>query len=241
MSTIFPKWTNRIPTAVALSGGLLFVLVVAGAWYYVTPDFWRGGYMPRQPVNFSHQIHAGQLGMDCRYCHTHVEESYHANVPAAQTCMSCHTAVDSKSGYLKMAQSADGTSASAHWASADLAKVRMAYASSAPIEWRRVHKAPDYVQFPHMAHLKAGVSCFSCHSRIDTMPVVYQAEGMGMGFCLDCHRNPERHVVDTSQLRITDLRGVQEQLASAGQSGEGAALVSEKGLQPPQHCGACHY
>lgn len=254
MKPLFPKWMNHLPTLAA--GGTLGLLVFVswGGWYWLTPDFYKVGYMPKQPVDYSHQIHAGQLGMDCRYCHTHVEESYTANVPATNTCMNCHTAVNQTTGYLKKAMSADGTSASAHWANAGLAQVRAAYDSGKPIEWRKVHKVPDYVQFPHMAHLHAGVSCYSCHGRIDEMPVVFQAKGLAMGFCLDCHRNPEKHLLDTRGLlagvgsdkpsepiRVTDLRSVQAQLQSPGQAESGAALLSKLNLHPPQHCGACHY
>ena len=241
MSHLFPKWMNHLPTAGALAavGGLTFVSVAG--WYYLTPDFWRVGYQPKQTVAFSHQIHAGQLGMDCRYCHTHVEESYHANVPATSTCMNCHTVVNQTTGYLKKAVSADGASPSAHWVSKDLALVRESYDGGRPIEWRRIHKAPDYVHFPHSAHLKAGISCYSCHSRIDEMPVVYHAKGLGMGWCLDCHRQPEKHLIDTSQIRVTDLRVVEQQLKSPTQIESGKALKEKAGLLPPQHCGACHY
>ena len=241
MSNLFPKWTNHIPTVGAISAGLGLVMVVLGGWYYLTPDYFEVGYMPEQPVDYSHQIHAGQLGMDCRYCHTHVEESFHANVPSPSVCMNCHTAVDQTTGYLRKAVSADGASPSAHWMNESLARVRAAYDSSKPIEWRRVHKMPDYVQFPHAPHLKVGVSCYSCHSRIDEMPVVFQAHGMGMGWCLDCHREPEKHLVDKNQMKITDLRAVEAQLASADQVQQGLLLKEQQKLNPPQHCGACHY
>lgn len=241
MTTIFPKWTNKLPTLLAIGafGGLVFT--VLAVWYYANHKYTRVGYMPEQPINYSHQIHVGKLGMDCRYCHTDVEESYSANVPAPSTCMNCHTVVDQISGYLSFATSRDGQSPSPHWMNRDLQLVRAAYDSGRGIEWRRVHKVPDYAHFPHAAHLKAGVSCFSCHSRIDEMPVVYQAESLAMGWCLDCHRNPEKHLVDTTQVRITDLHAVEAMLASADQRERGARLREQRKLEPPQHCGACHY
>lgn len=241
MSNLFPKWMNHLPTAgaVGAAGGLAFVCFAG--WYWLHPAFWRVGYMPEQPVAFSHQIHAGQLGMDCRYCHTHVEESYHANVPATSTCMNCHTSVSQTTGYLSKAMSQDGTSPSAHWMSKDLALLRASYDSGRAVEWRKVHKAPDYVHFPHASHLKAGVSCYSCHARIDEMPVVHHAQSLAMGWCLDCHRNPEKHLIDTSQVRVTDLRTVERQLKSEGQRASGLELKEKLKLLPPQHCGACHY
>ncbi len=91
MSTVFPKWTNQLP-AMLLVGGLGSVSAIVGiVWYYFTPAYWSVGYMPTQPgTGFSHLIHAGKLGLDCRYCHTHVEESAEANVPNVATCMGCH-------------------------------------------------------------------------------------------------------------------------------------------------------
>lgn len=241
MSTIFPRWTNRLPTLAALSAGLGLALVVLGGWYYLTPDFFEVGYMPKQPVAFSHQLHAGQLGMDCRYCHTHVEESPHANIPSPNTCMNCHTVTDQMSGYLKKAVTADGTSPSAHWISRDLAKVRAAAYSGGSVDWRRIHKVPDYAHFNHSVHLKAGVSCYSCHQRIDEMPVVFQSESLSMGWCLECHRNPENNLIDRSEVRITDLNTVESLLASPTQQEAGLRLKEQLQLNPPQNCGACHY
>lgn len=255
-ANIFPKWMNHIPTATAIGGLAALTFVSFGYWYWLHPAFWRVGYMPDQPVDYSHQIHAGQLGMDCRYCHTHVEESYAANIPATSTCMNCHTVVNQTTGLLAKSVSADGTSPSAHWKNTELTRVRAAYDSGKPIEWRRVHKAPDYVQFPHSAHLNAGISCYSCHGRVDEMPVVVHAKDLAMGFCLECHREPEKYLVDTRGLlaqsatgstfheppiRVTDLRAVESQLASVAQEEMGRRLKEKLELHPPQHCGACHY
>src|SRR5258708_14733958 len=93
MSAIFPKWTYRLPVliipGVVLVGGAL----VAGAWYYFTPKYSRVGYQPIQPVSFSHATHAGQLGIDCRYCHNAVEKAWYSNIPASSVCMNCHNQV----------------------------------------------------------------------------------------------------------------------------------------------------
>ncbi len=238
MSLIFPRWTNAIPTiaAVGLLGGL--TATVGGFWYYATPKFFRVGYMPKQPGGgFNHQIHAGKLGMDCRYCHTKVEQGDEANIPNVATCYGCHA-----ENNLKLY-----TESEVHKQKTDF--IREAYAKDESIAWRRVHKVPDYVRnFPHAAHLRAGVSCVSCHGRIDTMPVVAQAEPLSMSWCLDCHRAPEKHLVDPSM--VTALADVEEQLSKRGANGGGGdstrsfnpgAWTEHMHLNPPSNCGACHH
>lgn len=215
--------------ALAAMGGV--PVVVAGTWYYATPDYFEVGYMPTQPgTGFNHMIHAGKLGMDCRYCHTKVEQSPEANIPNVATCYGCH---------------ADGrvNPATSTATDAKVQFVRDAYESDASIPWRRVHKLPDYVRnFPHHVHVKAGVSCFSCHGQIMGMPVVYQAQGLGMGWCLDCHRDPGKHLVPAD--KVTDLVWVEEELALRSQGGGGVnaqELVDALRAAPPQTCGACHH
>lgn len=240
MANIFPKWMNALPTAAAVFGGLGLVGVSVGYMYYFTPDYWRVGYEPRQPVDYSHQIHAGKLGIDCRYCHSNVEESPHANIPDTSTCLNCHTG-EGEVGYLNTALW------NAHKINPNLLKVRQAYASGEPIEWRRVHKVPDYAHFNHSIHLNAGISCFSCHGRIDQQPIVRHVHGMGMSFCLECHRNPENNLVraDDSLMsdlpRITDLAAIESLLADPRQKARGEEIARTKQMEPPQFCGACHY
>ena len=129
MSNVFPKWTNRLPL-IALVGGLVTgACVVAGVTYYFTPKFTRVGYQPIQPVSFSHEIHAGQLWLDCRYCHNGVEKSWFSNIPAAETCMRCHSTVLKDDPRLQ--------------------PIRDAFENKKPIKWVQVHKTPDYVYFNH--------------------------------------------------------------------------------------------
>ena len=130
------------------------------------------GYSPKQPVPYSHKLHAGDLGIDCRYCHTTVETAAMAAIPPTETCMNCHTRVKNQSPLL--------------------APVRESYATGTPIPWVRVHRLPDFVFFNHSAHVNAGVSCVSCHGRVDQMIEVKQVEPLNMVWCLDCHRNPRR-------------------------------------------------
>ena len=147
MSAIFPKWTNRLPILIIIGVTLVGGAVTAGVWYYFTPKYTRVGYQPIQPVAFSHAIHAGQLGVDCRYCHTAVDKSWFSNIPAASTCMNCHNQV------LKD--------------DPRLALVRESAASGKPIQWIQIHKMPDFVYFNHSVHVTRGISCVECHGRID--------------------------------------------------------------------------
>lgn len=240
MANLFPKWTNTIPTLAAVGGVSSLLFVVVATWYYATPDYMEVGYQPIQPLPFSHQIHAGMLGMDCRYCHTDVEQSHEANIPTTSSCMNCHAVASEQSGLLRLAVSADGTSPSAHWTNPALQTLRTHHANEEPIPWRRVHKVPDYAHFRHNVHIQAGVSCYSCHQRIDQMPVVYQAESLGMGWCLDCHRNPEENLVPREY--ITDLRAVETMLADRNHAETiGRSLAARLRDTPAQNCAACHH
>lgn len=237
MSTVFPSWMNATPAIGAGVGAVAALGVVLGITYYFTPEFWEVGYAPDQPVYYDHQLHAGKLGIDCRYCHSNVEKSEHANVPDTATCMGCHSgdADEGGAGLLNFQLW------EAHQKNADLKVLRANSASGNPTEWLRIHKLPDYASFPHSAHVNAGISCYSCHGRIDRMQVVRQEESLSMGWCLNCHRDPEPHLIDTDSIRVTDLGAVAAQLASDSQEESGARLAREKQLEPPQNCGACHY
>ncbi|PSQ90412.1 MAG: cytochrome C, partial [Bacteroidetes bacterium QH_2_63_10] len=135
MAQIFPKKANMLPVLSlvgALLGGVVLIFLV---WYFFSPEFTTVGYQPEQPVEYSHRLHAGQLGMDCRYCHNWVENASHANVPPTQTCMNCHSQVKEQS--LK------------------LLKVRQSWAPGEPIEWVKVHHLPDYANFSHSVHVNS--------------------------------------------------------------------------------------
>jgi len=234
VSVIFPKWMNLFPTVSALGALGGAAAVIGGFWYYATPKFWNVGYMPRQPGGgFNHQLHVGKLGMDCRYCHTKVEQSYEANIPNVATCNGCH-AEDRLELFTTSATHKERTEF-----------IRTAYATDTSPQWRRVHKVPDYVHnFPHQVHVAAGVSCFSCHGRIDQMPVVYQAESLSMNWCLDCHRNPEDRLVPKD--KVTNLNWVEAHLAERASGVQSATLTGKQLVDslkeaPPENCGACHY
>lgn len=174
MPQIFPKTANILPLmslAGALFGGVFLIFIV---WYYFSPEFTDVGYAPEQPVPYSHEIHVAKLGMDCRYCHTTVEVSKHANIPATQTCMNCHNMVRTDA--------------------LTLLPVRESWATGAPIEWVNVHVLPDYAQFSHAVHVNNGVGCETCHGRVDRMPLVKQTAPLTMKWCIDCHRDPAPHL-----------------------------------------------
>lgn len=178
MGNFFPRWTNWLPLKLAIAVVFIAFGVNVGVAYYFTPKYTRVGYEPTQPVPFSHKIHAGQLGLDCRYCHSFVDASSHSNVPTNQTCFNCHGPgkgnIRSNSPKLEMVVKANETGKS--------------------IPWVKVHKAPDYVYFNHSAHLNRGISCVSCHGKINEMEVVRHDQPQSMGWCLECHREPEKNL-----------------------------------------------
>jgi hypothetical protein len=216
MSAIFPKWTNRLPVMIIAGIFLVGTTATWGVWYYFTPKYTRVGYEPIQPVPFSHAIHAGQLGVDCRYCHTGVEKSWFSNIPAASTCMNCHNQV------LKD--------------DPRLAIVRDSAQSGRPIPWIQIHKLPDFAYFNHSVHVNRGISCVECHGRIDQMDEVYHAKPFSMSFCLECHRHPELKLRPPE--KITDLAW---QPPSPNEQKEfGERKMVEWKVESLQTCSACH-
>jgi hypothetical protein len=217
ITPIFPKWVDSLRPvlgAVLLFGLPVFLIVLV--WLGGSPKTLQVGYMPDQPVPYSHTLHAGELGLDCRYCHNTVEHAAHAAVPPTQTCMNCHAKIRAESD--------------------KLAPVRASYASGMPVEWVRVHDLPDYVYFNHSAHVTRGVGCVECHDRVDKMDVVYQAEPLSMGWCLDCHRNPE------TRLRPKEFVTDMDWEPAEGETREalGARLRQEYDLNPREDCSTCH-
>ena len=214
MAQIFPKWSNKIPPILLVSILIIVSGVVGFFWYYGSPKYTDVGYRPEQPVPYSHKLHAGDLGLDCRYCHVGVEVSASATVPPTQTCMNCHTLVkaDSKK----------------------LARVLQSWTSGEPIDWVRIHDLPDYAYFNHSAHINAGVGCISCHGNIAEMEKVTQVEPLSMGWCLDCHREPELHLRPLSE--ITNMKWIppENQMALARE------IIKEKNINPPVDCSGCH-
>ena len=218
---IFPKWTNWLPLALVVGAALAGGVVVTGVAVYCTPKYTRAGYQPVQPVPFSHKIHAGQLGVDCRYCHNSVEKSWFANLPGASTCMNCHNQVLKDDPRLQI--------------------VRDSAETGRPIPWVQVHKVPDYVYFSHQVHVRRGMSCVECHGRIDQMDEVRHAKPFSMSFCLDCHRNPAANIRPVD--KVTNLGwqwSTNAVEAEKMQAVNGKKFVHDWKVETLQSCSACH-
>jgi hypothetical protein len=207
---IFPRSLNYLPLVAAVGVAVLGGGITGGIWYYFSPKNTQVGYAPEQPIQYSHKLHAGELGIDCRYCHANIERSQEAMIPPTQACMGCHAVVKKDSP--------------------KLAAVRGSWQSGQPVEWVRVHRLADYVYFDHSVHLAAGVGCVECHGRIDQMEVVRQDQPLSMSFCLECHRNPGPHLRPKDQ--ITNMTWTP--------SADEAALYAEATLRGPEHCTGCH-
>lgn len=222
---IFPKWFNTAKPLVGAAAMAAPLYITVLFVYGGQPVLYDKGYAPAQPVDYSHALHAGELGIDCRYCHTHVQNAAHANIPATQTCMNCHTNIKGDS--------------------AKLAAVRESWRSETPVAWNKVHRLPDFVYFNHSAHVgryypksegdpakSAGIGCISCHGRVDEMVVVHQAQSLSMGWCLECHRAPEKHLRPLSQ--VTNMKYL------PGDPSEGLKLKETLGIRPSTECSTCH-
>ena len=173
----------------ALAGGAYAGVLFLGITDPVTLN---PGYMPTQPVPFSHKLHAGELKMDCRYCHVNVQKGAHATIPPTGTCINCHSP-NGPEGVPPLAA---------------------------------VH-----------AHVNRGVSCVSCHGRIDTMEKVFQAEELSMAWCIECHREPDAHIRPVEFITKLDWEpaegeGTREEI--------GAKLREELDIHPKTNCAVCH-
>lgn len=137
-----------------------------GPWGYSAASS-KQGNSPEQPIDFPHPQHVQSLGMNCLYCHSSANKSPDPGMPAVQTCMSCHLIVAARQP--------------------EIQKLQQYWNDSTPIPWVRIHKVPDYVQFPHMRHVNADVSCQTCHGEVQKMPQVFQYSSLNMGWCVNCH------------------------------------------------------
>lgn len=208
---VFPRWANKTVHVAGAVSGIAQLYLIALVWYGASPKTTDVGYAPEQPVPYSHALHAGELGLDCRYCHTTVESGAMAALPPTETCMNCHARVKTNSPKLE--------------------PLRESWAKGTAVEWLKVHDLPDYVYFNHSAHVRRGVGCASCHGRIDQMPVVYQHETLSMGWCLDCHRAPEGHLRPLDQVTNMTFKP---------NASEGATLREERNINPSTDCSTCH-
>jgi hypothetical protein len=218
MSQIFNRHTNiysrlsilAIVGFVAVLGGGVALLNVSG--YNTNQDMFV-----EQPIQFSHAHHVGGEGIDCRYCHTSVEESAFANIPPTKTCMNCHSQL---------------------WTNAPILEpVRASFRDNKPLHWTRVHDLPDFVYFKHSIHVKKGVGCATCHGRVDRMPLMYQQATLQMSWCLACHRNPAKFIRPREEVYNMAWE------RPANDPGLGARLVQEykiASVEQLTNCSTCH-
>jgi hypothetical protein len=215
VSQVFHRSTNTL-SRVSIFGGLL---AVAAAGYglnlvnrsaYVT----GAGVARAQPVPFSHRHHAGELGIDCRYCHSSVERAAAAGIPPTETCMGCHAHIWRDSPILE--------------------PIRASYRTDRPIAWTKVYDLPDFVYFDHAAHVLKGVGCATCHGRVDRMNLTWQEPSLQMEWCLDCHRAPERYVRPREEVFNMPWRATRDQVVL------GRELVDRYGIHPRTDCSTCH-
>jgi cytochrome c7-like protein/class III cytochrome C family protein len=228
MAQIFHRSTNMI-ARVSIFGAVVFVGALAFALYALAMSPWyteQNSTRP-QPVPFSHRHHAGELGIDCRYCHTSVEKSSFAGLPPTQTCMTCHSQI---------------------WTNASMLEpVRASYRDDTSLAWTRVNALPDFVYFDHSIHVSKGVGCTTCHGPVAEMPLTYRAATLYMSWCLDCHRQPEKYVRPRSEVfnpfyePPSSFHPVMfEGQKYTDQLAMGRRAVKEYKIQSLQSCSTCH-
>lgn len=217
MAQIFSRAADTYLRVVLAGTALALVGVLVAAGGLVRSDYLTGeNVAPRQPVPFDHRHHAGQLGIDCGYCHAEVETAAYAGYPATHTCMTCHSQI---------------------WTEAEaLAPVRESLATGTPLRWNRVHDLPDFVYFHHGIHVQSGVPCEHCHGPVPEMARVYKAKSLHMGWCLDCHREPSKYLRSKDAVFDFEWRPPEDRERQAER------LVAERGIEPAKldHCYICH-
>jgi hypothetical protein len=198
---------------------LVFGLGLLGSGFVNSSYVTRVGWTVDQPVPFSHRHHVGELGLDCRYCHTNVETGANAGFPPTQTCMTCHSQLWTGAGVLE--------------------PVRQSMATGQPLRWNRVSSVPDYVFFNHSIHVDRGVPCVACHGRVDRMPLTVRGHPFQMTFCLSCHRDPAPRLRPPDQVTRMDWSGWEDTPAHRAY---GALAMKHFGIEPAKlvNCEICH-
>lgn len=215
MAQIFHHSTNVISRA-SIFGALFIIVALAFVLTAInrSPYATQANVVRQQPVQFSHKHHATAMGIDCRYCHTTVEESRFAGIPPTETCMTCHSQIWIDSPMLE--------------------PVRASFRNNTSIPWVRVHDLPEFVYFDHSIHVKKGVGCATCHGRVDLMPLTWREHTLHMEWCLQCHREPERFLRPRDQVFNMAYTPPADQLAL------GRKLMQEYKVQRLTDCYTCH-
>lgn len=219
MPQIFHRAFNTVSLVTIYGSVFLLALLGWALSVFARSPYATGvGITREQPIPFSHAHHVNELGIDCRYCHTSVEDSHQAGIPPTKTCMNCHQQI---------------------WVGSEmLAPVRESYRTGKSIEWNRVHRVGDFAYFNHSIHVAKGIGCASCHGRIDHMHLVRQENTLLMEWCLDCHRQPEKHVRPRDQ--IYNMNFTPRDAGYGSQEEMGAELVKKYEIRTKQSCNTCH-
>jgi hypothetical protein len=209
------NWLSRfslVALILLITLGITVAMVIARTGYVT-----RQGEVREQPIQFSHAHHAGGMGIDCRYCHTSVEDSSFAGIPPTKTCMNCHSQI---------------------WTQAPILEpVRASFRTGEPLKWFRVNDLPDFVYFNHSIHVNKGVGCATCHGRVDRMALMYQEAPLTMEWCLSCHTAPEKFLRPRDQVFNMAYEQPPNQIEL------GRRLVKEHKIAPVEQlisCSTCH-
>jgi hypothetical protein len=217
-----PAFTARATTLLRVAVAAVVLLLATsafGVWQYYHSPYWsRVGLAPNQPVLFSHRHHAGELRIDCRFCHATVETSAFAGMPTTQTCLNCHSQLFTDT--------------------AMLAPVVRSAATQQPLAWSRVTRLPDHVFFHHGVHVAAGVSCISCHGELGRMALTAKAEPLDMRECLACHRDPAPHLQPQGEV-FAALRPATP--AGTADASSPAWSAHEAARDHLLNCSTCHH
>jgi Cytochrome c7 and related cytochrome c len=218
MAQLFRPASNTIAKV-----SIVVVILLLGTTLGIAYIADRGTWMtfvrvaPEQPIPFSHKHHVKDDGIDCRYCHTSVETSHYAGLPATEICMTCHSQI---------------------WSNASVTQpIRDSWASGKSIEWRRVHDLPDFVYFNHSIHVNKGIGCSTCHGHVDEMPLTYRVNNLYMDWCVNCHRQPAKYIRPRSEVFNIDYE------YPSNQAELGRKLVAEYHVQDARtltDCFTCH-
>lgn len=214
MPQIFHPSANVIARVGIFGAIFLVTSVLGGLWGWVrSPYMTEAGVPKTQPIPFSHAHHVGDLGIDCRYCHTSVETEGFAGIPATEVCMNCHNQL---------------------WRDQEMLQPLLAsLRADEPIEWNRVHDAPDYVYFHHGIHIAKGIACEKCHGRVDKMPLMWRQNTLHMQWCMECHSDPVKNLRPPEDVFVMGWKPNKK-------TPSGEQLMADSHIQSQTNCSVCH-
>lgn len=224
---VFHPSTNSIVRWTIILGGVLAPVLLLALGVYVRSDFYNRVRDPLpQPIPFSHERHVAGNGIDCRYCHTSVEETAYAGIPPTETCMSCHSMVLEGSPLIQ--------------------RIQVAWETDQPILWTKVNDLPDYAYINHSIHIAKGIGCTTCHGPVDEMKLTWREHPLHMQWCIDCHRSPEQYIRPKEEVFNVNYDPAvdnEKHGYPADQLEAGIKLVEDYQVNTSQltDCGVCHH